>query len=90
MIRITLGQRLRAILFPSWEKSPQIQGLWSTHTKNLHKTTSASPLLSNKGDVELVSLKFFPGIGHHLIEGSLQQVVPTNDEPGKEKKPCGQ
>lgn len=54
----------------------------------LQTTAGASPLLSNKGDVELVSLELLPGIGHHLIEGSLQQVVPANDEPGGEKRPC--
>lgn len=87
-IGITLGQRLRATLL-LFEKITQDPGAWSTTLKCLHRTTGASPLFSNKGDVEFVSLELFPGIGHHLIEGSFQQVIPANDEPRKGEKPRG-
>ena len=60
-------------------------GLCLPTLRCLHESAGDSPLLSNKGDVELVSLELLPGIGHHLIEGSLQQVVSTNDEPRNEK-----
>lgn len=55
----------------------------------LHETPGSSPLLSDKGDIELVPLELLPGIGHHLIEGSLQQVIPTNNEPEKKKGSWG-
>lgn len=85
VIRITWGQRLTATLLLLGKYHPRSWGSGLPALRHLHKTPGASPLLSNKGDVELVSLELFPGIGHHLIEGSLQQVIPTNNEPEKEK-----
>ena len=41
-----------------------------------------SPLLSQEGDVELVPLQLLAGVGHHLVEGALQQVVPPHNQPG--------
>lgn len=87
MIRTTLGQRLRATLLLE-ENHPRPGGSGLPTLRCLHASAGGLPLLSNKGDVELVSLELLPGIGHHLIEGSLQQVVSTNDEPRNEK-PCG-
>lgn len=51
----------------------------------LYEAPGASPLLSNKGDVELVPLELLPGVRHHLVEGSLQQVVSADNEPENER-----
>lgn len=68
----------------SWETLPLIPGIWFPHS-DLYEAPGASPLLSNKGDVELVSLELLPRVCHHLIEGPLQQVVSTDDEPENER-----
>lgn len=68
----------------SWETLLLIPGIWFPHS-DLYEAPGASPLLSNKGDVELVSLELLPRVCHHLIEGPLQQVVSTDDEPENER-----
>lgn len=40
-----------------------------------------SPLLSQKSDVEFVSLQLFAGVCHHLVKGSLQQVFSPDQQP---------
>lgn len=84
MIGTTLGQKLKVTLLLE-ENHPRPGGSGLPALRCLHESAGGSPLLSNKGDVQLVSLELLPGIGHHLIEGSLQQVVSTNDEPRNEK-----
>ena len=47
---------------------------------------SRVPLLSYEGDVELVPLQLLAGVGHHLVEGALQQVVPPHNQPGTHRR----
>ena len=46
------------------------------------QTQTRLPLLSQEGDVELVPLQLLAGVGHHLVEGALQQVVSSDDQSG--------
>lgn len=70
-----------ATLFFPDRNYPSLLGFDFPTLISLYEAPGASPLLSNKGDVELVSLELLPGVCHHLVEGPLQQVVSADNEP---------